>query len=335
MLFKNKTYIVQISKIASQTITLSRFPLAVMVVFIHSVGDLNAPYAHLRDFISHPLLSFVVPAFFIMSGYLFFLNIEDKPVSVWYKYKIKNRVKTLLIPYICWNLVTLMLDFLKYVRHSACWINYDNTSVWSIVYKTFLDYQPIDLPLWYIRDLILLVIISPILYNLLRRFACLSIIAIAIWYFIGIKVLINPVSMLFFSLGGLLAIKNEDLLMLNKKWKITLAIFVVCIFPVFLFFDSSVYVARIYAVFMPFVFFHIINYFSSNISVKKMGVALSKYSEIIYYSHYPITLIVAISFVSKILPNYTLVNYFAIPLLAIMLSMTMKILYDKIKTTIS
>ena len=324
----------QISKIASQTITLSRFPLAVMVVFIHSVGDLNAPYVQLRDFISHPLLSFVVPAFFIMSGYLFFLNIEDKPVSVWYKYKIKKRVKTLLIPYICWNLITLMLDLLKFVRHSACWINYDKTSVLSIVYKTFLDYQPIDLPLWYIRDLILLVIVSPILYNLLRRFACLSIIAISIWYFIGIKVFINPISMLFFSFGGLLAIRNEDLLILNKNWKIALALFATYIFSVFMFFDSSVYIPKIYDVLMPFVFFHIMNYCSSNISVQKIGGTLSKYSEIIYYSHYPITLIVAISLVSKMLPNYTLLNYFIIPIFAVILSMSIKILFDKIKKLI-
>ena len=58
---------------------------------------------------------------------------------------------------------------------------------------------------------------------------------------------------------------------------------------------------------------------------------MSKYSEIIYYSHYPITLIAAITVVSKILPNYSLVNYFVIPLFAVMLSMMINIVFDKIK----
>ena len=65
--------------------------------------------------------------------------------------------------------------------------------------------------------------------------------------------------------------------------------------------------------------------------MKEIGRALSKYSEIIYYSHYPITLIAAITLVSKIFPNYSLVNYFTIPLLAVMFSVGMKVVFDKIK----
>lgn len=334
MLFKNKTYIVQISKITSQTITLSRFPLAILVVFIHSVGDLNAPYAHLRDFISHPLLSFVVPAFFIISGYLFFQNVESNSTSVWYKDKMKKRAKTLLLPYIVWNLLTLLLDYLKYIRHSVCWINYDETSVWYVIYKTFFDYHPIDLPLWYIRDLIVLVLLSPVLYYLLRKAAYFIIMIIGVWYFIGTKILISPVSVLFFCIGGFLAVRNIDLLFLNKKRDLLLTTFLVIILSAFMFLDGGTNVSKIYAILMPFVFFDMVNYCSANISFRKIGIALSKYSEIIYYSHYPITLIVAIAVVSKVLPNYSLFNYFIIPLFAVMLSMGMKIIYDKIKKLI-
>ena len=309
---------------------LSRFPLAVLVVFIHSVGDINGSYYHLRDFISHPLLSFVVPAFFIISGYLFFMNVEGRTISKWYRDKIKKRAKTLLLPYIIWNLITLTLDFLKYVRHSICWINYGDTSLWGVINKTFFDYMPIDLPLWYIRDLIFLVIFSPALYYLLKRVTYLFVIVIGIWYFIGGNFMITGKQRAYLR-GGLLAIRNFNLLLFNTRWQILLAVSFTFVLSVFMFFDCWTKIPQAYAVIMPFVFFNLINYCSSNISMKEIGRALSKYSEIIYYSHYPITLIAAITLVSKIFPNYSLVNYFTIPLLAVMFSVGMKVVFDKIK----
>lgn len=57
----------------STAIRIVRFPLAVLVVFIHSVGPTdNIAYYPFRDFFSHTFCSFVVPAFFIISGFLFF-----------------------------------------------------------------------------------------------------------------------------------------------------------------------------------------------------------------------------------------------------------------------
>ena len=310
---------------------LSRFPLAVLVVFIHSVGDINGSYYHLRDFISHPLLSFVVPAFFIISGYLFFMNVEGRTISKWYSDKIKKRAKTLLLPYVIWNLITLMLDFLKYVKHSICWINYGDISLWGVINKTFFDYMPIDLPLWYIRDLIILVVISPALYYLFKKVTYLFFVVIGIWYFIGGNFIINPVSLLFFSLGGLLAIRNINLLLFNTRWQILLAVSFTFVLSVLMFYDCWTKIPKAYAIIMPFVFFNLMNYCSLNISMKEIGGALSKYSEIVYYSHYPITLIAAITLVTKIFPNYSLGNYFAIPLLAVMFSVGMKMVFDKIK----
>ena len=250
---------------------LSRFPLAVLVVFIHSVGDINGSYYHLRDFISHPLLSFVVPAFFIISGYLFFMNVEGRTISKWYRDKIKKRAKTLLLPYVIWNLITLTLDFLKYVRHSICWINYGDTSLWGVINKSFFDYMPIDLPLWYIRDLIILVVISPALYYLLKKVTYLFVVVIGIWYFIGGNFIINPVSLLFFSLGGLLAIRNFNLLLFNTRWQILLAVSFTFVLSVLMFFDCWTKIPKAYAIIMPFVFFNLMNYCSLNISMKEIG----------------------------------------------------------------
>lgn len=42
-----------------------RFPLAILVVFIHSVGDSNASYYAFRDFVSHDFCKFAVPVFLL------------------------------------------------------------------------------------------------------------------------------------------------------------------------------------------------------------------------------------------------------------------------------
>ncbi len=51
-----------------------------------------------------------VPLFFFMSGYLYFVGSADKGFTfqAWKK-KSWNRVKSLVVPYIAWNLLILAL----------------------------------------------------------------------------------------------------------------------------------------------------------------------------------------------------------------------------------
>ena len=49
-----------------------------------------------------------VPAFFFISGYLFFLSKKS------YGKKLKDRIHTLLIPYILWNLLLLLFYLIVY-----------------------------------------------------------------------------------------------------------------------------------------------------------------------------------------------------------------------------
>ena len=91
-----------------------RFPMIVLVTFAHSYGEVAEgfsllssewnTYEFLKLLVSQTLVKVAVPVFFIMSGYLFFANVEKWSLKV-YKAKILRRVKTLLIPYLIWNLL--------------------------------------------------------------------------------------------------------------------------------------------------------------------------------------------------------------------------------------
>lgn len=51
-----------------------------------------------------------VPFFFFISGYLFFTNYKNG--KEFYFYKWRKRFYTLLVPYIFWNLLTIVLYYL-------------------------------------------------------------------------------------------------------------------------------------------------------------------------------------------------------------------------------
>lgn len=211
----------------SIAIRIVRFPLAVLVVFIHSVGPTdNIAYYPFRDFFSHTFCSFVVPAFFIISGFLFFQRMENGFTKKIYIKKLNSRISTLLIPYFVWNAVTLVIDLLKFYIGRPSWIDYGNASIGEIIVHCFWGnvsdissgiYYPINLPLWYIRDLIVLCLFSPIIYKICDKFGWFTIVALTVSYFLGLHLLyFNLLGILFFSLGAFLAIHNRNLV--YDKW---------------------------------------------------------------------------------------------------------------------
>ncbi len=58
------------------------------------------------------LLSAAVPIFFFISGYLFFLNVENFNHHAYIK-KLNKRLYSLLIPYIVWNIIYIGYQFVS------------------------------------------------------------------------------------------------------------------------------------------------------------------------------------------------------------------------------
>lgn len=111
-------------KLQSATIDLLRFPLAIMVIFIH----MNPEVSNLFDvdfclisghgiynvtgvLLSHVLTHIAVPTFYLISGFLFFINFQ-KWSWEGYKKKLSSRIKTLLVPYLLWNAIPFLLAVL-------------------------------------------------------------------------------------------------------------------------------------------------------------------------------------------------------------------------------
>ena len=96
-------------KITSQTINFLRFPLIICVVSIHTVfivpGNLRG--YEVFKYILGCFTGLAVPMFFIISSFLFFYDMKEFDTQKWCV-KLKKRIRTLLMPYLFWNLCYLL-----------------------------------------------------------------------------------------------------------------------------------------------------------------------------------------------------------------------------------
>lgn len=199
----------------SQCISALRLPLAIAVVMIHSQisGYSSAVFIHSLQ----NIIFLAVPCFFIISGYNFSKSKKN------YKDRIKNRLKTILLPYIIWNLIAYMVS----MRYRGFYL-----PNWNILIA-----NPINFPLWYLRDLFILCLLYPyiswlaskikgILFILLAFFLCYE---EFIFPFIGLRY--N--SILFFGIGVLFNMYiDKDKLFIPKLLEYSIYIITIILFVI-------------------------------------------------------------------------------------------------------
>jgi peptidoglycan/LPS O-acetylase OafA/YrhL len=92
----------------SKKIKFLRLPLIIGIVAYHS-PTMSVGYADafFQNFMANAWGGSCVHFFFILSGFLFFQNFNLSLNS--YLEKLKSRFRTLLVPYLFWNLVVLAI----------------------------------------------------------------------------------------------------------------------------------------------------------------------------------------------------------------------------------
>lgn len=194
----------KISKEYSETIDRLKVIAIVMVLYIHSAGIVvheNIVEAgwliNFKYIISSVVSSCAVPIFFMLAGILLY-----KRDFTW-KDNIKKKVKTLLIPYLLVNLIWILIfllayqfDFAKSFFVNKDWIIQEwNIKDWIDAFIGYPMY-PMVFPLWFIRDLFVLNILSKMIKILIDYYPkILFIIMFCLW-------MVNfNVHVFFFSIG--------------------------------------------------------------------------------------------------------------------------------------
>lgn len=241
----------------SRTIDLLRFPLVICVVFIHTLCPFGAVCLSESD---HSLLSghgmtnaimwimkysatsIANPGFFLIYGYLFFTGMSRWDFGL-YKRKLKSRFKSLFIPYILWNLIplTIILSiyFLTGQIEDADTINNPVNAFWNCHSHLY----PLNVPLWFVRDLIIAAVMSPVYYFMIKRAGIVVLLLLFIYYlisnydFMTIRGM-HPACMFFFCLGGYLQLKNKSLTETTWKYKYTLLLLALISLALFIYYGK-------------------------------------------------------------------------------------------------
>lgn len=153
------------------------FLSACCIVMLHAYQnamlEAGEATAWLALFAGWALPTFGVPIFFVISGYLLAVKSANGTAAGWYGKAVKKRVRTLLVPYLLWCTISALtvIPFTMLGNHLAGRALASNTclrepllSAWNLVlvYGGDLRCGPANGPMWYIRELFLLVLAAPV-----------------------------------------------------------------------------------------------------------------------------------------------------------------------------
>jgi surface polysaccharide O-acyltransferase-like enzyme len=225
----------------SDVINFLRFPLIVGVLFIHNTtttipmpGGMefgnaeNMPVFYIcSELFSQILGRVAVPLFFFISGFLFFRNIDGFTTQDYLK-KLKSRGKTLLTPYLFWNITVLLIYYIaQNVPALDMWFNekadynfqYVLKSLWGRTSDEIIGMpSPRAYQFWFIRDLMVAVVLTPVIYFFIRKAKVYGVLLLGVlWFFnwwfsfVGARGL-SIVAVFFFTAGAWFGSNKRNLI---------------------------------------------------------------------------------------------------------------------------
>ena len=313
-------------ELQSKTIDWLRFPLSVLVIFIHVSPDVNIQsidYLHLNfhswydiigTIISKVAGEIAVPCFFMFSGFWFFNKLKEWNKTVYFK-KVKTRLRTLVLPYILFNLLVIIINALTRILKAdgsiypylnellANWyrIFWNYTSWWDVDNYNILGqqllsmkYGPYVMSLWFLRDLIVMVFISPIVYYFVKYAKIWGLVILFFFYYTKIWIEIPGYSsrlfltaFFFFTIGAFFSINRKNIVISLRKYQIIWL--VVALITMFLsaFFFNTVHCKFFFPIFILSGVISVVNIASYFMERGKLQVreTLSKASFFIYCAH--------------------------------------------------
>lgn len=228
----------------SQTLDLLRFPLALVVLFVHTFSTHLLP-AGVSGAATEGFLAFVeaflrgqsVPIYYFISGYVFFLGVDFS--SQVYLKKLRNRFHSLLLPYLVWNGVATLLILLKtqpflraytgasvgdgvhFTLHgllSCFWVYRGELSPPTDAATMVADSMaPLNIPLWFLRNLMVVALTTPLLHWLLKRMGGYVVVLLGALLFLSpclgnLDRLSLLTAYFFFSWGAYMSVSKKDML---------------------------------------------------------------------------------------------------------------------------
>lgn len=218
------------------TIEVARVVLVIGLVFLHYFAFPNSRVSPFTGFDpdSHSFATFVnsfvllfffsaVPLLSTIAGWLFF-GLNDHPLQTIAR-RMRGRISSLLLPLLTWNLATIAIGFLLHAIAPTTGLlgefrfDFDEPSLFGVIDGVLgLTGLPVAFQFWFVRDLFLSVLVSPILWLVLRHAPLAGVAVLGTsWvldYTFGI--FIRTDVLFFFFLGGFARMRQVPL---NISWR--------------------------------------------------------------------------------------------------------------------
>lgn len=146
----------------SHRLTYIYFIMSVMIVALHVVdAQFYQPnrIASIVYSFSRVVCNMAVPAFFFLSAFLLFRTITTKT----YLTLLKRKVKTLVVPYLLWNIILMLAQNVKFILRGG----HIQEDFFAVCRKIVMsDYNSV---LWFVRVVVVFVLLSKIIEQLLKN----------------------------------------------------------------------------------------------------------------------------------------------------------------------
>lgn len=307
------------SEFASRKLRIISFLAILMIVVLHSnLGGVAQESERLiQGFITSEITRIAVPLFFMISGLLFFFNYKSG-FKDFYISKIKKRIKTLVIPYLIFSL------FGYIVIMTAWYITDEKPNCVAVTGLKGLFYHIIWHPigcyqLWFIRDLFLMILFSPILYVIYnnRLSGGSYVLSLAAVYFLYDSYSEILQSIFYFSIGGYIGLRHRNYL--EKRAKIKIWMFVSILIWLGLCILSSLYgyqwIHKVAIVAGIAAFWQMYDVYLWKIGWEKLE--LVSLTFFIYLLHEPLLTIVKRINFAVFGTNYTMITYILSPIITV------------------
>ncbi|MCC2972203.1 acyltransferase [Massilia sp. IC2-476] len=222
-----------LSPLLQQRISLLRFLMIFGVVLLHT-----PPYVRLEDvgtgpfdfvvaLCQHAIFRTSVPVLTFISAYLLFrAGLDLRPVEL-----LRKKSRSLLLPYLVFNLGVLagFLLVREMLGVTTPAVSHTGLAGWLNV-AFGLAGPPINYPLNFLRDLLVLMLLAPLFGYLLRKTPFLGLILVLLVFYNNLDgpLVMRDVMGPVFYLGGLAAVLKWDMEALDRFAPALLAVFFAC-----------------------------------------------------------------------------------------------------------
>lgn len=318
------------------------------VVFIHAYNYTDTflqphtiiteglhPVACIEYAISNALTRFAVPMFFMISGFLFFFGKNFD--SSTYAKQVRKRCRSVLSVFLIFSVLSFLVCHLVYRFTGEGVIGMIDERITRNPLYALLQ-NPFAFQLWFLAQLFIMCIISPVIYFLIKKLSFIFPIILACLWFadkqlvVGGYTLFNSDAYMFFTLGAYVALKMPDIRGLyqkteNKKiWLVSVILWIGAVIIYTLFSataEKSSYIQLVLyklcvilgisSVWLSF------DRFSMNLLEKPVGKTLTENNFMVYLLHEPLLHIIFMSTITYFNSDIVhIILYFVVPALIIL-----------------